>query len=75
MCNQKLLIFEKFGSGALVRSYHANRRPKLIPLARPIVRKLALRPTTYKYAIGWLVGNRGGTFIQCIKAKYKCRPR
>ena len=25
--------------------------------------------------LGWLVGNRGRTFIHCIKAKYKCRPQ
>ena len=25
--------------------------------------------------IGWLVGNRGRTFIHCIKTKYKCRPQ
>ena len=37
--------------------------------------KTTMTEMSKEYALGWLVGNRGGTFIQCIKAKYKCRPR
>ena len=29
----------------------------------------------FRFFSCWLVGNRGRTFIHCIKAKYKCRPQ